>query len=256
MRWTVMALLLIGTNACIRSAERAVSNSGRTVAPKDSTIRAPGLDIGTTPTAAGNRQLPSAPVNPKEAHSWLVNTGACLEPLEPIYQLSDDWTNVRRALNVDGDALVVLVTAPAVRQPHALSLHRRSSGVYFLKVTRLSPSEPLARTRERAIDPKTAKLLLKLWTALTSRIQLVESEEASFDGEAYFFSTGRITGYTANPRRGSVLQRTIFAMDWLTELVEEPTREEASDRNVIQEELRQALARTIADETCTRRIVE
>jgi hypothetical protein len=256
MRWPLLALLLIVANACVRTAERTASSSRQTVAQRGSTIREPALDAGTAASSAENRQVRLEPTSSSEARSWLANSGACLEPLEPVYRLSDRWTGVRRALDLDDDALLVLVTAPAFQQPHALSLQRRPAGVYVLKVTRLSPSEPGTRTRERTIDLKTAKLLLRLWAALSSRVHLVESEEASLDGKAYYFSTSSVAGYTANPRRGSVLDRTIFAMDWLTDLVEEPAGEKPSDRNFIHEELREALARTIAKEPCVRRIVE
>jgi hypothetical protein len=256
MRWTLPVLLLIGANACVRTAEQSASSSMPTVSRGDSKISKPAVDTGTLPPAARNGQLPLEHSKPPVARSWLVNSGACLEPLEPVYQLTDSWTDVRRGLNLDDDALVVLVTAPAFRQPHAVSLHRRPAGAYFLKVTRLGPGELRTRIRERTLDPKTAKLLLKLWKALASRVQLIESDEVSFDGKAYFFSTGRVTAYAANPRRGSVLGRAIFAVDWLTDLVEEPASEDPSDWKVIQEEIREALARTVAMEPCVRRVVE
>ena len=162
----------------------------------------------------------------------------------------------RRDLNLDRGALLVLVTEPAFRQPYALSLRRRRSGVYFLRVTRLSGNEWESRTSERTVDFETARLVLDLWTALASRVQMVNSEGASFDGKAYFFAVGPVTGYAANPRHGSVLDHTVFALDRLTARVETPGLEDPSDRHVIHEELGDALARTRAKEACTHRVVE
>lgn len=201
---------------------------------------------------------PESPESPEPSlpRSWLLNAGACLEPLETTYGLGDHFAEVQRTLNLDSDALLSLVTAPAFRHPHALSLHRRPAGFYVLRVTRVTSDEMSPRVRERTIDSTTAKLLQKLLAALAARVQMVEADTGSLDGKAYYFSSGRVTGYAANPRGGSVLDHTIFAMDWLTRLVEEPNREDPMDRHFIREELQEALARTVAMEPCGRGVTE
>jgi len=176
--------------------------------------------------------------------------------LESVYGLSADWADLQRTLNLDHGALLILVTAPAFGRPHALSLRRRPTGDYVLRVTRAAPDEFSPQVREGVIDLLTARLLLKLWAAITSRVQMVESEAGTFDGKAYYFSAGRVTGYTANPRGGSILDRTIFALGWLAKLVEDPTREDPTDRRFIREELREAAARTAAREPCVRAVAE
>jgi hypothetical protein len=252
MRWTPIAVVVLAEISCVSAPERTPSSPASTISGGH---RARALD--PTPLSEENRHSSPDPPAPPRPLPRLVNTGACLEPLEPVYQLSSDRADVRRTLNLDNGALLILVAAPAFGQSRALSVHRRPNGVYFLRVMHLPPDELSPPPfHERAIDFKTARLLLELWTGLASRVQMVESEDGSFDGKAYYFSTGRVTGYAANPREGSVLDRTIFALDWLSRLVEEPTHEDPTDRDFIREELRDALTRTQAKEPCVRSVTE
>jgi hypothetical protein len=190
--------------------------------------------------------------SPSPVASRLVNAGACLEPLEPALHLSGRWAELQRALNVDGGALLTLVTASTVRQPRALSLHRRRTGGYFLRVMAAPLGESPPPVREGPLDPVTARLILALWPSLGSRIQMVDSTEFTFDGRAYYFAGGSMTGYTMNPRDGSILAGAVSALDRLAALVEDPVGEVPTDRHLIQQDLRDVLARSLANEPCAR----
>lgn len=188
--------------------------------------------------------------------SWFENTGACLEPLEPKSPLGRTWASLRRDFSLDDDALAILATVPSFEQGHALSLHRRANGTHFLRSSGYAADDEGTRTRERTIDATTARLVLELWTALTMRIQVVESDDRAFDGTAYYFSRGGVVGHAAEPRPASILGHTIFAAERLTALVEQPARDELSDRQYLEEELKEALRRTTDKEACVRQVIE
>jgi hypothetical protein len=85
---------------------------------------------------------------------------------------------------------------------------------------------------------------------------MVDSREVTLDGRAYYFSAGSTTGYAANPREGSILNRAVLALERLARRVEEPAHEHPTDRHFIRDELREVLARTSAEEPCARVITE
>jgi hypothetical protein len=254
MRWAFVTILLTTGLSCAAPPPPASHPASAATAKRSIHGGAP--DPGHRLSPAKRYQPSSESLAPPQSRSARFNTGACLEPLEPAYQLSARWTELRRGLDLDQNALVMLAIAPAFQQPYALSLHRRPAGAYFLRVTRLDTSASAPVARDGAIDSGTARLVLDLWSALLSRVQVVQSDEVSLDGRAYYFSAGAVTGYAANPRNDGVLDRTFFALDWLGRLVEEPGREDPTDRQFIRSELEEALARTRAGEPCVRVVSE
>jgi hypothetical protein len=254
MRWVFVPLLLSAGISCSATSRPTPSNPASAILSKRS-IRQPALDPDPSLAPARSSQPPSESLEPPHRRSSRINAGACLEPLEPVYLLGADWTALRRGFNLEQDALVILAIVPAF-QPHALSLHRDPGGAYFLRVTHLNSGGLAPSVRDGTIDSRTARVLLDLWSALISRVQMLESDDGSFDGKAYYFSAGQVTGYAANPHNDSVLDRTIFALNWLGRLVEEHGREDPTDRQFIREELEEALARTRAREPCVRVVSE
>jgi hypothetical protein len=248
-----LCFVLVAFASCGASPVRPVPPT-RTTAPLAVVQEVPASDEPAEPFSSAWLEAPDTWGAPMR--SRVINAGACLEPLEPINGLGEHFVEVRSGLNLTDDALLSLVTAPSFGPLRALSLHRRPSGAYVLRVTRFMSKEPSSSVHERTIESGTAGMLLKLWAALAARLQTVESDVSSMDGTAYYFTSGRITGYAANPAGGSILDRSVSAMDRLSGLVEAPERADQSDRDFVQGELQEALAGTTARQPCTRVVTE
>ncbi|HET9953131.1 MAG TPA: hypothetical protein VFQ61_01435 [Polyangiaceae bacterium] len=174
---------------------------------------------------------------------------------------------------------------PSFGAPWALTLRPGGRGAFSLRVTRLSRDVWAAMmkrmselqgltvnlsahhqrraladvsvqvaTAERHIDPATANLLSMLWRALIARSQVVETEVVTVDGTGYSIMVGGRTGSTQSPVYGSILERTTYAAERLAHFVESPEADDESDLVFVREELKEALARTRAQEPCVRMV--
>jgi hypothetical protein len=179
--------------------------------------------------------------------------------------------------------LAAFIVSPSFTPPWMLSLNRGPRERYLLRVTRLNKDvwaammkrmsevhggsfemSPVnqsnaladisveATSSERAVDKQTGKLFLELWRALIARVQVVNSDVATFDGVRYYFWVNGNAGTTVSPRYGSVLGRVRVLADRLAQVVESPRADDLSDLAEIREGMRIALTRTLEKEACVR----
>lgn len=107
--------------------------------------------------------------------------------------------------------------------------------------------------RERRLDRRTAELMLRLWTALVGRAQVVREVgvfHATLDGTVYRIWQGNRRASTYAPKPASVLHLAVLAAERLECLV----AEDSGDEDLVLEEARfemtNALQRTCRRESC------
>ena len=206
------------------------------------------------------------PLAPSPSDKVLIDADACpAPPTVSPWGISPREVAVNRALKLPPapDVLFVIQIRPAFFLARTLSLHHRPDGAYVVRSTTLTESPSVSGAsapatvpivvRERFLDPKTAQLVLDLWSALAARVQIVTPVGivgAVADGVTYHAWYRGASMTTHSPRRGSILDEAISAIERLGELVVKIPADERAELFAARQEMRDALQRTRRKEPC------
>jgi hypothetical protein len=189
---------------------------------------------------------------PSELRLLRVDAGVCLQTVD-----AQDFAQglvpepVQQALAVKDPTRIVAIITWAT-PTEMTSIHRQARRAYSLRVTTFDVEGPTVLF-ERPIDRQTAELVAKLWRALTRRTSTFEVDEAVLHGTCHYFEGFGGVGLTVSPRNGSPLERTLFAVNWLREIVEGRERPDSNnDIRHIREELRDARDGVDGNAPCVR----
>jgi hypothetical protein len=242
---------------------------------------------------AGSAATPTKSRKPQR-HKVLENSYACPEP----WPLSKErWSepydrHVDRALGFSPTAneLLVIRISPAFSSERTLSLTRRPDGSYWLRSRRLvrqvwgemmdqmkaqqgdviqlddgHQARALARVeipvteKQRRLDRRTAELMLRMWTAIVARAQVVHEVgivHAILDGTLFRIWVGNTRASTHSPQSGSVLGLAVQAAERLEDFVAENRAENEDLIDEVRFEMNNALERTRRKEPCLQPVIQ
>ena len=247
------ALTFAGLLGCARHLEVPRQLSGAPEGPRAVT---PQLQPSSAHDASEAAHPDADPtVGDAQPKQLFENSGACLEPLEPAWG-DLGTTDLRVAANLDqATTEIALVASQSARRSWTLSLRTPRSGGHVLSLTKIVRADTATgrnverTTSERLLDASTADLVVRLWTALVRRVQIVHSDTTSLDGTPYYFWSRGSAGATLSPPTGSLLQNTVAISEHLARFVEDP---HSTDLAFIRNELIDAIQRTQRQEPCVR----
>lgn len=182
-------------------------------------------------------------------------SGDCLEPYDPAFS---EYESVHQSLGFPPpDALAVMVFTPLfAEEPRVLSLHRRETGGFFVRVMRMTAA-PEQRTRyERELDGSTARVFERLWSALLAGTRV---DDGSRDGgcclgpgcASFELMHGRRVGVSGLVRRsGSNLHLATDAASALARITEHPAADAEKEIALIRRKMQLTLDRVLRNDSC------